>query len=250
MSRTGEALAHLGNYTLLVGETARQAVRPPIEWRRILYDLDQLGVRSLSIVNITALFTGMVLALQTSYALSTFGADLFIAEIVALSVVRELGPVLTALLVAGRVGSGIAAEIGSMVVTDQIDAIRTLGASPIKKVVVPKVVATMVMLPCLTVLADIVGILGGLLMSVVQLNVTSEFYFSHVREKLVIGDVTSGLAKSLFFGFAIATIGCYNGLRTTGGADGVGRATTQTVVQASITVLIGDFFLTKLFLSL
>ena len=137
-----------------------------------------------------------------------------------------------------------------MVVTDQIDAIRTLGASPIKKVVVPKVVATLVMLPCLTVLSDAIGILGGMLIAVLQLNVSSEFYLSHVRQNLVIGDVTSGLAKSVFFGFAIATIGCYNGLRTTGGADGVGRATTNTVVEASICVLVGDFFLTKLFLSL
>jgi phospholipid/cholesterol/gamma-HCH transport system permease protein len=242
-------LAHLGSYALMVGETIRESVRPPFEVRRIFYELDQLGVRSLSIVLITALFTGMVLALQTSYALATFGAQLFIAEIVSLSMVRELGPVLTALVVAGRVGSGITAEIGSMVVTEQVDAIRVLGASPVKKLVVPKVIAILIMLPCLTVLADVIGILGGMVISSVQLNLSSEFYLSHVRDNLVIGDVMSGIGKSAVFALVIATIGCYNGFITHGGADGVGRSTTRTVVHASIAILVSDFFLTKLFLS-
>jgi len=240
---------HVGGYTLMVADIFRQVLRPPYEWRRILYELDHLGVRSLSIVCITAMFTGMVLALQTAYALSTFGAKPYIAKIVSLSVVRELGPVLTALMVAGRVGAGIAAEIGSMVVTDQIDAIRTLGASPVRKLVVPKVVATLIMLPALTVLADVIGIAGGLIVSVLELRVTSAFYLSHVENSLVIGDAISGLSKSIFFGFLIATLGCYIGLATTGGADGVGRATTRSVVFASLSVLIADLFLTKLFLA-
>ena len=243
------AVVHVGRYAALVAETAWQALRPPYEWRRILYDLDHLGVRSLSITLITALFTGMVLALQGSYALASFGAKFYIAEIVALSVVRELGPVLTALMVAGRVGAGIAAEIGSMVVTDQVDAIRTLGASPVKKIVVPKVMATLIMLPCLTILADIVGILGGMLIAMVELKVSPPFYLGHVQQKLLIGDVMSGVGKSLVFALIISTIGCYNGLITSGGADGVGQATTRTVVFASIGVLVSDFFLTKLFLA-
>ena len=242
--------AHLGRYVLLVVEAGWQMLKPPYEVRRILYELDHLGFKSLPIVTITALFTGMVLALQTSYALATFGVQVVIAEIVSLSVVRELGPVLTALMVAGRVGAGIAAELGSMVVTDQVDAIRTLGASPVKKLVVPKVVATCIMLPALTVLADAIGILGGLIISVAQLRLTATFYLSQVERALVIGDVLSGVAKSLFFAFFISTIGCYKGLQASGGADGVGRATTEAVVFASLSVLISDFFLTKLFLVL
>lgn len=240
----------MGEYALLVRDTVYELVRGPLDGRRLLYELEHLGVRSLSIVTITAVFTGMVLALQTAYALSQFGAKLFIAEVVSLSVVRELGPVLTALMVAGRVGSGIAAEIGSMVVTDQVDAIRTLGASPVRKIVVPKVLAVVMMLPCLTVLADAIGILGGLVIALLELDVSAAFYLAHVKERLVISDVMSGVGKAAFFGFLIATIGCYIGLKTSGGADGVGRATTRTAVFASLSVLISDLFLTKLFLTL
>jgi phospholipid/cholesterol/gamma-HCH transport system permease protein len=179
-----------------------------------------------------------------------YGAKLLIADAVSLSLVRELGPVLTALLVAGRVGAGITAEIGSMAVTEQVDAIRALGASPVQKLVVPKVLATMIMLPMLTILADFVGILGGLIISVKELNQTVGYYSQHVIAALTFDDIFSGVGKTFFFAAFISIIGCYNGLNATGGADGVGRATTGTVVVASILILISNFFLTKLFLLL
>ena len=247
---TVATLRHLGAYTIMVLETFREILKPPYELSRLIYEVDHLGVRSLSIVTITALFTGMVLAMQSAYSLASFGAKLYVAKIVSLSLVRELGPVLTALMVAGRVGAGITAEIGSMAVTEQVDAIRVLGASPVRKLVVPKVLATLIMLPLLTTLADVVGILGGLVISVTQLNIGASFYWNQVIHTVLMDDFLSGIGKSVFFALFISTIGCYNGLTTTGGADGVGRATTLTVVLASISVLISDFFLTKLFLML
>jgi phospholipid/cholesterol/gamma-HCH transport system permease protein len=212
--------------------------------------MDEIGVRSVSITGITALFTGMVLALQTAYSLAAFGGKLFIGRVVALSLVRELGPVLTALMVGGRVGSGITAELGSMTVTEQVDALRAMAVSPIRRLVVPRVVATVFMMPVLTALADVLGILGGLFIAVVELQMTPQSYLSSVWQQLAISDIMSGLGKTFFFGLEIAAIGCYNGLHVEGGAASVGQATTRTVVFASICVLISDFFLTKLFLSL
>jgi phospholipid/cholesterol/gamma-HCH transport system permease protein len=190
----------------------------------------------------------MVLAVQTSYSLGAYGVKSFTGDMVSLSIVRELGPVLTGLMIAGRVGSGITAEIGSMAVTEQVDAIRALAADPVRKLVVPKVVATMIMLPVLTILADAVGILGGLLIAVVNLDQPGAFYLQRVRRAIGFEDLFSGLGKSVFFAIFIAVVGCYNGLNTRGGASGVGRYTTFTVVAASILILISDFFLTKLFL--
>jgi phospholipid/cholesterol/gamma-HCH transport system permease protein len=190
----------------------------------------------------------MVLALQLGSYLSRFGAKMFVSRIVGMSLVRELGPVLTALMIGGRVGAGITAELGSMAVTDQIDAVRALGASPIRNLVVPRMIAVLVMVPVLTVIGDLVGVLGGLLISVSELNVSADFYVNSLLQVLLLGDVMSGIGKSFFFAYFIGIIACYNGLTVTGGADGVGRATTRTVVAASITVLISDFFLTKLFL--
>jgi phospholipid/cholesterol/gamma-HCH transport system permease protein len=170
--------------------------------------------------------------------------------VVSKSVVRELGPVLTALIVGGRVGAGMTAEIGTMKVTEQIDALRSMAADPVKKLVVPKLVATLFMLPALTVLGDALGILGGLIVGAVQLDLPPALYWNGVLAKLTLGDVASGVGKSFFFGYFITIVGCYNGLTTEGGADGVGRATTNTVVLAAILVLISDFFLTKFFVML
>jgi phospholipid/cholesterol/gamma-HCH transport system permease protein len=242
-----QSLEHLGGLGLLVRDTFRQGLRRPREWRICLEQLHHLGVGSAPIVLTTALFTGMVLALQTSVSWAAFG-KLLIGDVVSLSLVRELGPVLSALMIGGRVGAGITAEIGTMKVTEQVDAIRALAADPVKKLVFPKVLATVIMLPALTVLADTVGILGGYLIASSELNQTSEFYFKHVRSALAVNDIFSGIGKTVFFALFISIIACYNGLRATGGADGVGRATTQTVVAASISVLVSDFFLTKLFL--
>jgi len=241
-------LADLGGMVLLARDAVRQALRGPFEARLWLDQCFELGFRSLTITNITVLFTGMVLALQTSFSLAAYGGKPFVGDIVALSIVRELGPVLTALVVAGRVGAGITAELGSMAVTEQVDALRVLAASPVKKLVVPRVGALTLMLPLLTILADFIGIFGGLLIAILEIGQSRVFYLRHVVDALTFSDIASGIGKSVFFGFFIGVIACHNGLRATGGADGVGRATTNTVVVASISVIVSDFFLTKLFL--
>ena len=225
-------------------------VTPPWDAREVVRQMEAMGFRSTNLAAVIALFTGMVLALQTAYTLAAFGAKLYIGEVVGLSLVRELGPVLTALMVGGRVGAGITAELGSMTVSEQVDAMRSLGADPIRKLVVPRVLALLIALPLLVVLADVTGIFGGLLISTWELGLSPGFYFSHVLRLMTYGDFFSGLGKSLFFAFAIAVIAAYNGLSARGGADGVGRATTNTVVAVAISVLVLDFFLTKLFLAL
>ncbi len=244
------ALERLGATVRLAGRAGIEAVRPPWEFREFVVQFERIGVGSLNLTNITALFTGMVLALQTAYTLSAFGAKLYIGEVVAMSLVRELGPVLTALMVGGRVGAGITAEIGTMTVTEQVDALRSMAADPVRKLVVPRLVATVVALPLLTILADGMGILGGLVIAVVEEGASASFYLSHAFNLMRFGDLASGLGKTIFFAYLIATIGCLNGLSARGGADGVGRATTNTVYASAIGVLVSDFFLTKLFLSL
>ena len=190
----------------------------------------------------------MVLAIQTAYSLAAYGGKSFVGDIVALSVVRELGPVLTALMVAGRVGAGITAELGSMAVTEQIDALRALAANPVRKLVVPRVGALVLALPLLTILADTIALFGGLLMALFEIGQTRAYYMSHVLGALTITDVASGVGKTVFFAFFIGVIACYNGINARGGADGVGKATTNTVVVSSLSVIISDFFLTKMFL--
>jgi phospholipid/cholesterol/gamma-HCH transport system permease protein len=245
-----ENLETLGGMVRLAGNTLVLAPRRPFEsdlWREQLY---QLGVRSLTITNVTLLFTGMVLAIQTAFSLAAYGGKAFVGDIVALSVVRELGPVLTALMVAGRVGAGITAELGSMSVTEQIDALRALAANPVRKLVVPRVGALILGLPALTILADLAALFGGLLMAVTEVGQTRVYYMGHVLAALSVRDVASGVSKTLFFAFFIGVIACYNGIQARGGADGVGKATTNTVVVSSIAVIVSDFFLTKLFLLL
>jgi phospholipid/cholesterol/gamma-HCH transport system permease protein len=222
--------------------------RGPIERSLLTAQFDQIGVRSISIVVITSAFIGMVLALQTAYALEDFGGKLFVGMIVSLSLVRELAPVLMSLMVGGRVGAGMAAELGTMKVTEQIDALRALATNPVRKLVVPRVMATTLMFPILTIVAIALGILGGLLIAVTNLNLSANYYMRSVIETVKYNDLASGIGKTFFFGASTSLIACYNGLRTSGGADGVGRSTTQTVVTGAITVLIMDFFLTKLFL--
>jgi phospholipid/cholesterol/gamma-HCH transport system permease protein len=241
-------LSELGGLAILSGQTVRQGIRRPFERSLWLEQLEHLGVQSLTITNVTLLFTGMVLAVQTSYSLKSYGGQSFVGNLLGLSIVRELGPVLTALMVAGRVGAGITAEIGSMTVTEQVDALRVLAASPVKKLVVPRVGALIVAMPLLTVLADIVGLFGGMIMAVSEVGQSRAYFISHVLLALTMQDVMSGIGKTFFFAFFIGVIACYNGLNATGGADGVGKATTNTVVTASIAIIISDFFLTKFFL--
>lgn len=241
-------LEELGGLVLLGGHTLRQLFRRPFERELWLEQLFQLGVRSLTITNVTLLFTGMVLALQSAYSLGAYGGKPFVGDIISLSIVRELGPVLTALMVAGRVGAGITAELGSMAVTEQVDALRALAASPVKKLVVPRVGALVLVLPLLTILADAIGIFGGLLMGIYEIGQTREYFMNHVLSALLVQDIASGVGKTFFFAALIGVIACYNGLNASGGADGVGKATTNTVVAGSIAVIISDFFLTKIFL--
>jgi phospholipid/cholesterol/gamma-HCH transport system permease protein len=243
-------LEQLGGMVWLGWNTLRYALRRPFERELWVEQLFQLGVRSLTITNVTLLFTGMVLAIQTAYSLHAYGGEAFVGDILALSVVRELGPVLTALMVAGRVGAGVTAELGSMAVTEQIDALRALAANPVRKLVVPRVGALVLMLPVLTILADTIALFGGLVMSVTEIGQTQTYYLNHVYAALSLRDICSGLSKTFFFAFFIGIIACYNGINARGGADGVGKATTNTVVISSISVIISDFFLTKIFLLL
>jgi phospholipid/cholesterol/gamma-HCH transport system permease protein len=244
------AIEYLGDLAQLAGQIVTGSVTRPFYSTEVLHQMDEIGVKSVSITGITALFTGMVLALQTAYSLAAFGGKMFVGRVVSLSLVRELGPVLTALMVAGRVGSGITAEIGSMVVTEQVDALRAMAISPVRRLVIPRALATILMLPVLTALADVLGILGGLGIAIVELQMTMQDYLTSIWNQLQISDIGSGLGKTFFFGFEIALIGCANGLRVQGGAAAVGLATTRTVVFASICILVSDFFLTKLFLAL
>ncbi|HEX6178888.1 MAG TPA: ABC transporter permease [Thermoanaerobaculia bacterium] len=243
-------MLYLGEITDLAVQTVQQAWRGPLEKRLLMQQLDQVGVRSISIVVITSAFIGMVLALQTAYSLADFGGKLFVGKVVSLSLVRELAPVLMSLMVGGRVGAGMAAEIGTMRVTEQIDAMRALATNPVRKLVVPRVLATTIMFPLLTVISIALGIGGGLLIAVSNLHLSGSYYLRSVIESIGYNDLASGVGKTFFFGFAVGLIACYNGLRTSGGADGVGRATTVTVVSGAITVLVMDFFLTKFFMAM
>ncbi|MEJ2153498.1 MAG: ABC transporter permease [Gemmatimonadota bacterium] len=242
------ALEEIQNLSILTGRTVSAFVRPPFYWRDTWVQMDVIGVQSLVIVSLTGIFTGMVLALQSAVQLSDFGASLFVGQLVSASVVRELGPVLTALMVAGRVGSGIAAELGSMRVSEQIDALEAMGTDPIKKLVKPRVQAGLVMLPALTVITDTIAIVGGQVIAWLTLNQGLSTYWNAALNGLFFSDLFTGLAKPLVFGFIITIVACYMGLRTTGGTAGVGRSTTQAVVVASVLVLASDFFLTKLFI--
>ncbi len=240
-------VAHCGGVAVLFGRSLAALPRRPLETERTLAEMDQIGVRSLAVAAITTIFAGMVIALQTALSLPQLGVKYYIGTVVGKALVRELSPALVALVVGGRIGSGMTAELGSMAVTEQIEALRAMGADPVKKLVAPKLAATLVMLPALTILGDLLGILGGLFIAVFELGITARFYNNDVISALSLDDVASGLGKSVFFAAAIAMIACYNGLRVKGGANGVGRATTDTVVQAAIVVLISDFFLTKIF---
>lgn len=239
-----------GGLSMLSLRTLRATLEQRLPWPELGHAFDEIGVRSVSIVTLTALFTGLVLALQTGIGLGRFGASEYTGYIVSLAIVRELGPVLTALIVGGRVAGGIAAELGSMTVTEQVDAIRAMGADPIRKLVVPRVLACMVALPMLTLVADVLGLVGGLLIADLQFGISGWYFYETVRQSVLLEDVTSGLAKTVFFGASIALIACHQGLSTEGGTVGVGASTTRAVVLASISVLVLNFFLTKLFLVL
>ena len=244
------ALLEIQDYMRLLGQVGRSLVTRPLYFRDFVEQLDAIGIGSLTVVLLTGTFTGMVLALQSGMTLDQFGARSMVGRLVSASMVKELGPVLTALMVTGRVGSGIAAELGSMAVTDQLAALRSLGSDPVRKVVTPRVVAGTLMVPVLTVISDAVGILGGGIISSTQLQVANSIYWNNVTASLFMDDIWMGLIKPFVLGFLIVTIGCHVGLRARGGTQGVGRATTQAVVAGSVAVLAVDFVLTKLLIVL
>jgi len=246
----GGFVGTVGEVVLLVWHTLAASLRRPPRAGVLLDQLHEVGVRSLSIVNLTAIFTGMVMALQLGYFLSRFGAKIFVSKIVGLAIVSELGPVLTALMIGGRVGAGMAAELGTMKVTEQVDALRSLGADPLRYLVAPRLLAIALMLPLLTGMANFVGVVGGMIIARSELNVPPSFYITSLVQFMTLTDIARSMIKGFVFAIIIGSIACYNGLTAEGGADGVGRATTHTVVVSSINVLIADFFLTKLMLLL
>lgn len=235
---------------LLVWRVLRGYFKSPRYFAETIHQMDTLGFGSLAIILLTGTFTGMVLALNSASTLQRFGVQSVTGTLVATSLIRELGPVLTALMLAGRVGSGIAAELGSMLVSEQIDAMRALGTDPIKKLVTPRIIALVSMTPVLTVICDLVGILGGLLIASTLLHQPTSVYMNSARSAINYNEILGGLLKPTVFGFIIATIGCYKGMSTTGGTVGVGRSTTQSVVVASILVIASDFLLSKVIISL
>ncbi len=238
-------LEGLGRVVLLFSSIIKGMFTPPWEIKNTIKQMLEIGVNSLPVVLITAVFTGMVLALQSYTGFKRFGAEGFVGSVVALSMTRELGPVLTALIVTGRAGASMAAELGTMRVTEQIDALETLATNPVKYLVVPRFISGMTMLPALTVVTDIVGIAGGYFVTVVLLGSSSTSYMRSTWDFLQPTDIYSGLIKASFFGAAFSLISCYKGFYTKGGAEGVGRATTGAVVFSSMTILISDYFLSS-----
>jgi len=237
------------DFYILTGQALRNIFRSPHYGDDIIVQMDSIGVGSISIVLLTGFFSGAIMALQMGRALQDYGQTGRTGMVVAIILVRELGPVLTAVVMAGRNSSGIASELGSMKVTEQIDAMRALGTDPIQKLVTPRVIATMIMLPCLTVIADFVGMIGGFVVAHLVYYLTTSQYWQSSWQALGWSDVAQGLIKPFVFSFVISLVGCYFGLRTTGGTQGVGRATTQAVVVASVMIFVLTFFIGKVFVS-
>jgi phospholipid/cholesterol/gamma-HCH transport system permease protein len=237
-----------GGVGLLTARVFANLALPPKYFRLVIREMEIMGVRSLGVALTAAVFTGMVFALQSAINMSRFGAEAYVGPIVAMAIFRELGPVLTAILVGGKVASGIAAELGSMKVTEQIDALRTLGVNYVKRLIVPRLLAAVIVFPVLTALADVVGVLGGMMIMYVERGADLHAYWTVTSYWVLPRDFLTGVGKSVFFGGIVTLIGCYNGLSTEGGTEGLGRATTATVVHVAVGVIVSDFFLTKLFL--
>jgi phospholipid/cholesterol/gamma-HCH transport system permease protein len=241
-------LEGLGSYGLFFRDTIRWMFRPPLDAKNIIIQMVEIGYKSIPVTAITLFFTGMVMAFQLGRVMDSLmsGSSIFVGSGVTISMFRELCPVLTGLLLAGRVGSSIAAEIGTMKVTEQIDALRTLAAEPVQYLSVPRFIACLVMTPVLTFITDVVGVLGGAFIAFFSLGITVDKYVDNILQYTSLSDLTTGLVKSVFFGMEIAIISCYEGFHTTGGAEGVGRSTIQAVVKSSMVILISDYFLTYL----
>jgi phospholipid/cholesterol/gamma-HCH transport system permease protein len=243
-------ILHVQEYSLLSARSVTMLFSPPYYASDVLDQMDIIGVGSLPIVLLTGFFIGAVMVLQTAAQFERFGQTALTADVVSLALVRELGPSITGLLVAGRNASGMASELGSMIVTEQVDAMRAMGTDPVRKLVTPRMVATVLMLPLLTAMADFLGLIGGYLVSFFTLRLGAVTFWTRAIDILDFSDLMQGLTKPIVFGFIIATVGCYQGLTVRGGTQGVGRATTQAVVTASVIILVSNFFLTKLMLYL
>ena len=243
-------LRSVQDYSLLAGQAVARAFTPPLYVADILEQMDLIGVGSLPIVLLTGFFMGPVMVLQTAAQFVRFGETALTGDVVSLALVRELGPTITGLLVAGRNSSGMASELGSMQVTEQVDAMRAMGTDPIRKLVTPRVVATMLVLPLLTAMGDFVGLIGGYAVSHFTLRIGAVEFWTRAVNALEFSDLMQGMAKPVVFAFILATVGCYQGLSVRGGTQGVGRATTQAVVVSSVIILTSNFFLTKLALFL
>ncbi len=243
-------ILHVQDYAMLSTRSVTNLFSPPYYISDVMEQMDIIGVGSLPIVLLTGFFIGAVMVLQTAAQFERFGQTALTADVVSLALVRELGPSITGLLVTGRNASGMASELGSMIVTEQVDAMRAMGTDPIRKLVTPRMVATVLMLPLLTAMADFMGLIGGYLVSFFTLRLNAVTFWSRAINILEFSDLMQGLTKPIVFGFIIATVGCYQGLTVKGGTQGVGRATTQAVVTASVFILITNFFLTKLMLYL
>jgi phospholipid/cholesterol/gamma-HCH transport system permease protein len=220
-----------------------------LRWQNTLEQMVFFGFNSIPIVTVICFFVGLILAMQASYQLKRFGASIYVADLVAVTVTREMGPLITAIIIAGRSGSAIAAEIGTMKVSEEIDALHTMGFNPIQFLVVPRILALFIMLPCLTLIADLVGILGGFFIAIYNLNISAIRYLNETISALVLKDLVAGLVKTLFFAIIIALIGCYQGLQVEGGAEGVGKATTNSVVASIFFIIMADLICTAFFYS-
>jgi phospholipid/cholesterol/gamma-HCH transport system permease protein len=237
-------VSETGRVTLTLFKSVRLAVYRPIGVRNLIKQMEQIGVDSIPVVLITATFTGMVLALQSHTGFKRFNAESLVGTVVALSMTRELGPVLTGLIVAGRAGAAMAAELGTMRVTEQIDALATMAVDPVKYLITPRVLAGLIMLPVLTILSDMIGIIGGYIVAVRLLEANSGIYIRRTTQYLEVHDIMAGLIKAAVFGVLISTISCYKGFNAEGGAEGVGNATTSAVVISMMLILISDYFMT------
>ena len=245
-----QALWEIQSYASLGARALANIFTPPIYLRETILQMDRIGIGSLTIVVLTGFFTGAVMAIQSEGALRTYGAVGMTGQLVALTIIRELGPVLSALMLSGRIGAGIASELGSMVVSEQISAMRALGTDPMRRLVTPRVLAMIIMLPILTIICDAVGMMGGWVIASYKLLISSNQYWSDAMNAMQFSDMVGTLVKPVVFGFIIATIGCYVGLRTTGGTEGVGKSTTQAVVSSSIIIIAADFFLNNILIYL
>jgi len=236
-----------GGFAILSRDIFRELFTPPFYFRLVVQQVFSIGIQSFLLVAVTGLATGCVMALQFGYGLKKFGGTLYVPNIASLAILREMGPVFTSLLVAGRIGSGIASEVASMKVTQQIDAIRALGTSPVKKIVIPRLLASLIALPILTLFADYIGLFGAMMISLHELNISTEFFISKSIESIRMVDLLTGMAKTMVFAYFISVAACWKGLTTEGGTQGVGNTTTWVVVASCIFIMVSDFFLTKFF---